>query len=55
MAVIFDEVRAEVAPQRPAVEETARPEQATPQLRLKRDILQSIERRRRRERRLSAD
>jgi hypothetical protein len=55
MGVVFDEVSAEVATQRPAVEETSPVDEQPQQHRLKRELLQCIERRQRRERRLHAD
>ena len=55
MPVVFDEVSAEITPQRPAVEETASADELPQQSRLKKELLQCIERRQRREKRLHAD
>lgn len=55
MAVIFDEVSAEVTQPRPVLEETAPAREQPVEQTLKRDVLQTIERRQRRELRLQAD
>ena len=56
MSVVFDEVIADVsAPLRQTTQETASSEESTQRQQLKRDMMQAIERSKRREQRLKAD